>query len=58
MDIRGKKLVLIGGAGLIGSHTLDQLVQEDVGELVIYDNFQRGTHENIANNISKIFLFF
>jgi UDP-glucose 4-epimerase len=48
MDIRGKKLVLVGGAGLIGSHTLDLLVAEDVGEIVIYDNFVRGTYENIA----------
>src|SRR5579883_3572505 len=48
MDIRGKKLVLIGGAGLIGSHTLDLLVKEDVGEILLYDNFVRGTHENIA----------
>ena len=27
MDIRGKKLVVIGGAGLIGSHTVDELTK-------------------------------
>jgi UDP-glucose 4-epimerase len=48
MDIRGKKLVLIGGAGLIGSHTVDRLLREDVAEIVVYDNFVRGTHENLA----------
>lgn len=48
MDIRGKKIVVIGGAGLIGSHTLDKLVREDVGEIVVYDNFVRGRAENIA----------
>jgi UDP-glucose 4-epimerase len=48
MDIRGKKLVVIGGAGLIGSHTVDQLVREDVREIVIYDNFVRGRTENLA----------
>lgn len=48
MDIRGKKLVLIGGAGLIGSHTVDLLTKEDVRELVIYDNFVRGSHENLS----------
>jgi nucleoside-diphosphate-sugar epimerase len=48
MDIRGKKLVVIGGAGLIGSHTVDLLSKEDVGEIVVYDNFVRGTHENLA----------
>jgi nucleoside-diphosphate-sugar epimerase len=48
MDLRGKRLVVIGGAGLIGSHTVDLLVREDVHEIVIYDNFVRGTHENLA----------
>jgi len=48
MDIRGKKLVVIGGAGLIGSHTVDRLLAEDVGEVVIYDNFVRGCTENLA----------
>ena len=40
--------MVIGGAGLIGSHAIDQLVKQDVGEIVIYDNFVRGTHENLA----------
>ncbi|WP_280123390.1 hypothetical protein [Coxiella endosymbiont of Ornithodoros amblus] len=39
MDIRGKRFVVIGGAGLISSHTVDRLLQEDVVEVVIYDNF-------------------
>jgi UDP-glucose 4-epimerase len=47
MDILGKRLVVIGGAGLIGSHTVDLLTQEDVGEVVVYDNFVRGTYENL-----------
>jgi nucleoside-diphosphate-sugar epimerase len=48
VDVTGKKLVVIGGAGLIGSHTVDLLLQEDVREIVIYDNFCRGTHNNLA----------
>lgn len=48
MDVRGKKLVVIGGAGLIGSHTVDALIKEDVAEIIIYDNFVRGTRENLA----------
>ncbi|WP_430397220.1 NAD-dependent epimerase/dehydratase family protein [Ferrovibrio sp.] len=48
MDIKGKKFVVIGGAGLIGSHAVDHLVREDIGEVVIYDNFVRGTQENLA----------
>ena len=49
MDIRGKKFLVIGGAGLIGSHTVDKLIKEDIGEVIIYDNFVRGTQENLAN---------
>ncbi|MBR9817204.1 MAG: NAD-dependent epimerase/dehydratase family protein [Rhodospirillales bacterium] len=48
MDIRGKKLLIIGGAGLIGSHTVDLLTKEDVGEIVVYDNFVRGSMENLG----------
>jgi UDP-glucose 4-epimerase len=51
MDMRGKRLVVIGGAGLIGSHTVDQLVREDAREIVIYDNFVRGTPENLAQSM-------
>lgn len=49
MDIRGKKLVVIGGAGLIGSHTIDHLIKDDVREVLIYDNFVRGRAENLHN---------
>lgn len=49
MDIRGKKLVVIGGAGLIGSHTVDHLLKHDIKEVVVYDNFVRGRTENLAD---------
>lgn len=48
MNIVGKKHLVIGGAGLIGSHTVDQLLKHDVKSIVIYDNFARGTVENLA----------
>lgn len=49
MEIRGKKLLVIGGAGLIGSHTVDKLLEQDVAQVVIYDNFARGRQENLGN---------
>jgi len=49
MNLEGKKLVLVGGAGLIGSHTTDLLLKEDVQEIIIYDNFVRGSEENLAS---------
>jgi UDP-glucose 4-epimerase len=47
MDVRGKRLVVVGGAGLIGSHVVDALTREDVGEIVVFDNFSRGTPGNL-----------
>jgi UDP-glucose 4-epimerase len=49
MDLKGAKLVLVGGGGLIGSHTTDRLLGEDVREIIIYDNFVRGRVENLEN---------
>ena len=47
MDIKGKKFVVVGGSGLIGSHTVDRLLHEDVKEIVVYDNFVRGSREQL-----------
>ncbi len=48
MDIQGKRFLVIGGAGFIGSTLVDRLASEDVKEIRIYDNFTRGSEENLA----------
>lgn len=48
MDLADKKIVLIGGAGLVGSHIVDQLTREPVAEIVVYDNLVRGTRANLS----------
>jgi nucleoside-diphosphate-sugar epimerase len=48
MDITGSRLMLIGGAGLIGSYIADRLVGESIAEVVVFDNFVRGTRGNLA----------
>lgn len=52
MDLKGKRVVVVGGAGLIGSHVVDRLTREDVGEIVVYDNFTRGTMGNLERALT------
>lgn len=49
MNLKDKKFLVIGGAGLIGSHTVDELLKEDVAEIRVFDNFTRGRQENLAD---------
>ena len=49
MDIRGSRVMVVGGAGFIGSHVVDELTKEDVKEIIVYDNFCRGTIDNLRS---------
>ena len=50
MKIDGSTIVVSGGAGLIGSTTIDLLLRHHAPRrVVIFDNFSRGTAANIAN---------
>ena len=51
MDIAGKKFLVTGGAGFIGSHLVDMLLREDVAKVVILDNLIRGDTHNLEQAI-------
>lgn len=51
MDFKDRRVVVIGAAGLIGSHVVEQLLQTCVGQVVVYDNFSRGTRANLAASL-------
>lgn len=49
MKIVNKRVMVTGGAGFIGSHLVDRLVEAD-NEVLIVDNFSFGKEENIAHH--------
>ena len=55
-SLTGSRIAVIGGAGLVGSHIVDQLVHTDVEEILVFDNFVRGTQRNVeqASSSSKV----
>lgn len=50
MNLIGKRILVIGGAGFIGSHVVEELLKEEVSEVVIYDNLTRGKASNLTSS--------
>ena len=48
MELKNRRVLITGGAGLVGSHIADLLVGEGVSEIVVFDNFDRGRRENLT----------
>jgi len=51
MKIDGSKILVIGGAGFIGSFVVSELLKTKVGKIIIYDNFARGKESNVSDNL-------
>jgi len=49
--LEGSNILVIGGAGFIGSHLVSCLLKEKVNRIIIYDNFARGKIENIPKSL-------
>lgn len=48
MEVAGARVVVIGGAGFIGSHVVEELLASGAGEVVVYDNLTRGKTSNLS----------
>ena len=51
MEIKDSKILVIGGAGFIGSFVVSELLKHHVKEVVIYDNFARGNKEYLKEQL-------
>jgi UDP-glucose 4-epimerase len=52
MKLEKSKILVIGGAGFIGSFVVKELLKEKISEIVIYDNFARGNKEYIKDSLN------
>jgi UDP-glucose 4-epimerase len=51
--VSSKRILITGGAGLIGSTIADQLSHDPGNELIVYDNLERGRMDNLAGAFGR-----
>jgi len=47
-NLENARILVIGGAGFVGSHIVDQLLATPVRQIIVLDNFVRGTRANLS----------
>lgn len=52
MKLENSKVLVIGGAGFIGSFVVAELLKENVAEVIVYDNFARGKREYLKDSLN------
>jgi UDP-glucose 4-epimerase len=51
--LRGQRVLVTGGAGLIGSHIVDRLVAAGASEIIVLDNLSRGRPESLSQAMAS-----
>jgi len=52
VDMTGRKVLVTGGAGFVGSHLVDRLIQMSFA-VTVFDNMSTGSHANISQHLEK-----
>src|SRR5262245_59537597 len=47
-ELTGSRVLITGGAGFVGSHIADALMDEGVAEVIAIDNLVRGNRRHLA----------
>lgn len=49
VSLEGSKILVLGGAGFIGSFVVKELLRQPVAQVVVYDNLSRGKLSNLGD---------
>ena len=51
MELKDARILVVGGAGFIGSFVVSELLKHEVAEVIVYDNLARGKLSNLGQQI-------